>query len=125
MMSNARVVQLSAIQFDQRPRLYSHCAPRSDGSDTSSLFILGGSKLLVMGMATRNVASTFNESKQIAYALYSTCFTLAVILPITLLLGLLGDSLVMVVALGLWWVAFSVLACVFFPKLADRRRADR
>jgi len=101
---------------------YTHCSPTS--GDTVYLALLGISKAVlllfgaVMGLATRNVNATFNESKAIAYAIYSTCFTLVVILPVVLLLGQLGDGLVAIIAFGLWWIVFSVLGAIFFPKLS-------
>ena len=121
-------VTIYQVSSDQLSLIsYTQCAPRSDGSDTAYLALIGISKLLlllfgaVMGLATRNVAQTFNESKQIAYALYSTCFTLAVVLAITIGLTLLGDALIAIVALGLWWVFLSVLCCLFIPKLVELR----
>jgi len=123
--ANWTAVTTYQLNTDQSLTSYTSCAPRADRRNAGYLALLGVSKLAlllygaVIGLATRNVAQTFNESKQIAYALYSTCFTLAVVLTITLLLGLLGNALIATVALGLWWVFFSVLACLFIPKLVE------
>ena len=100
---------------------YSQCGVQGDGQTLLALVAVSKGVLLLFGalmaFTTRKVSSTFNESSGIALAIYNVLFSIGIIAPIILVIGAIGDVLVLLLLfLGLWVSCFTA-AILFVPKL--------
>ena len=100
---------------------YSQCGVAGDGRTMLALVAVSKGVLLLFGalmaFTTRKVTSTFNESSGIALAIYNVLFSIGIIAPIILVIGAIGDVLVLLLLfLGLWVSCFTA-AILFVPKL--------
>lgn len=107
-----------------RTKLYTQCSIGQGNSSSTAMLIVnslfvGG--MLVWGarlaLATRQVNSTFNESSQIAIALYNLIFTAAILALIVELVGAIGTSMHVLLLMALLWVALATLVLLFALKI--------
>jgi 5'-nucleotidase/UDP-sugar diphosphatase len=80
------------------------------------LLMLWGMYLVVK---TRNIDSDFRESTFIGWVIYAVFFTMAVIVTICLILRTNVVGVFVLICIGFWIVAFSVLGAVFIPKIIE------
>jgi basic membrane protein A len=85
------------------------------------VLILYKAAVLIFGMfiavATRNVRSDFNESKQIGFSIYNIFFVSAVILPLLYFLPMRFDAYYVLANVLILWIPSVTLLLLFVPKL--------
>ena len=118
-----------SVMVNDRVHLYRHC--QSSGANSTGmrialvLAITKGALIIfgaLMSFATRRVSTTFNESKQIAITIYNIIFASVVIIPITLWMNAIGDTLILLESFLLLWIAIVSWGILFVPKLTRRER---
>jgi len=79
-----------------------------------------------MGFVTRNVASTFNESKLVAWAIYNVFFSVAVLVPILFFSGATsrGDPYHVLIIVLLFWISAATWALNFGNKFRLLMRGE-
>ncbi len=83
------------------------------GAEKAALLLFGS----VMSFSTRKVTQTFNDSTTVAWAIYNTIIATSVVLPISTLLGDIGDNRIILLLLLLLWISTSTLLLVFGTKV--------
>ena len=101
---------------------YSQCSVDSRGLPLFlALCIEKGAVLLVgalMAFSTRRVSSTYSESSGIAWSIYNLILSMAVLVPLVLLIDAVGDTLVALLLFALLWISAFTLCVLFVPRLA-------
>ena len=101
---------------------YSQCSVDSDGMPLFlALCIEKGVVLLLgalMAFSTRRVSATYSESSGIAWSIYNLILSMAVLIPLVLLIDAVGDTLVALLLFALLWVSAFTLTVLFVPRLA-------
>jgi hypothetical protein len=71
----------------------------------------------LLAFNTRSVSANYNESKAIAWSLYNFMFAVGIISPILVVVGAMGDTLVLLLAfLLLWLMYFTGFASQYYNK---------
>jgi hypothetical protein len=100
---------------------YTQCGVSGTGAQLFAVVcILKGLLLLfgaLMAFSVRKVTSSFNESNSIALAIYNVVFSVGVVVPIALVIGAVGDVLVLLQLFLLLWVTWFALITLTVPKL--------
>jgi hypothetical protein len=100
---------------------YTQCGLSGTGAQLfAAVCIFKGLLLLfgaLMAFSVRKVASSFNESNSIAMAIYNVVFSVGVVVPIALVIGAVGDVLVLLQLFLLLWVTWFALIAMTVPKL--------
>ena len=102
--------------------LYTQCGLVEPGVALFAFLSASKGVLLVFGammaFTTRSVRSSFNESQGIAWAIYNVVFSVAIIVPILLLISAVGDVLVVLLMFLLLWVTSFTLVLLTVRKVA-------
>ena len=72
---------------------------------------------VMLAFSTRTVQGDFNESKSTGLAIYNIVFALGLIIPLIIIIGATGDTLVILLLFCLAEIACVTLAVIFAPKL--------
>ena len=101
---------------------YAQCSVDSSGMPLFlALCIEKGVVLLLgalMAFSTRRVSATYSESSGIAWSIYNLLLSMAVLVPLVLLIDAVGDTLVALLLFALLWVSSFTLCVLFMPRLA-------
>jgi len=99
---------------------YEQCGVRNNGSSMFAVAAVEKGLLLVFGalmaFSTRKVSSQFNESSQIALAIYNVVFSIGIIAPIIFVINATGDILIALLLFVLLWIAFFTASILVIPK---------
>lgn len=104
-----------------REHYYTQCSTQGGAGDAffgiaaaekGALLFFGA----LMAFSTRKVQSKFNESPQIALALYNIIFTIGIITPIMLVIGAVGDVMTALLMFMIVWIAFFTACILVVPK---------
>jgi hypothetical protein len=126
------VAPMSAVlsevtEGDGRVHSYQQCAYTATSTSihffiaaavVKSLWLVVG---VMLAISTRTVSDTFNESKQIAMAIYNVIFALGLILSLVEVVGAQGDTLIILLLFLITWVAFFTLLILTLPNLLKYR----
>ena len=100
---------------------YTQCGVGGSGRSLLALVAVSKAVLLMFGalmaFTTRKVSSTFNESSGIALAIYNVLFSIGIIAPIIVVIGAIGDVLLLLLLFLGAWVSVFTAAILFVPKL--------
>ena len=100
---------------------YSQCGVEGAGKTMLAAVAVSKGVLLLFGalmaFTTRKVTSTFNESSGIALAIYNVTFCIGIIAAIILVIGAIGDVLVILLLFLGAWVSCFTAAILAVPKL--------
>ena len=99
---------------------YEQCGVKDEGS---ALFaVVGVEKGLLlffgalMAFSTRRVSSQFNESSQVALAIYNVVFSIGIIAPIIFVINATGDVMTALLLFVLLWISFFTACILVIPK---------
>jgi len=103
-----------------RVHQYEQCGVEGDGSAMFAVVAVEKGVLLLFGalmaFSTRRVSSQFNESSQIALAIYNVVFSIGIIAPIIVVINATGDVLTALLLFVLLWIAFFTACILVIPK---------
>lgn len=120
----------ATTQADGAMRHTSHCAVAS-GAGKAFLAVEGAFKALLLilgsvyGFSTRHVSASYSESQTIATAIYNVVFSGLVVGLILAFMDTLGDTLIWIVLMLLFWVTLATWCFVFMPRFLAIASADQ
>jgi len=99
---------------------YNQCGVEDVGTSMFAIVAVEKGLLLLFGalmaFSTRRVSSQFNESSQVALAIYNVVFSIGIIAPIIFVIGATGDVLVALLLFVLLWISFFTACILVIPK---------
>ena len=113
--------------YPPRAHDYTQCSVDSGGGGMT-LFVLlccvHGVLLLwgaLMSFSTRRVSEAFSESAGIAWSIYNVVLSAGVLVPVVLVIDAVGDTVVLLLTLGLLYIGAFTLTTIFLPRLTSLR----
>jgi len=104
-----------------RVHQYEQCGVHDVGTSMFAIVAVEKGILLLFGalmaFSTRRVSSQFNESSQVALAIYNVVFSIGIIAPIIFVIGATGDVLVALLLFVLLWISFFTACILVIPKV--------
>ena len=101
---------------------YGQCSVDSAGLPLFIALCIEKGVVLILGalmaFSTRRVSATYSESSGIAWSIYNLILSMAVLVPLVLLIDAVGDTLVALLLFALLWVSAFTLAVLFVPRLS-------
>lgn len=99
---------------------YTQCGTVDAGR--SFLIVIGVTKgtLLLYGallaFSTRRVTDHFNESQSIAWAIYNVVFSVGIVVPIIIFVGVAGDVMILLMLFVILWISYFTCLIIIVPK---------
>ena len=104
-----------------RTHNYNQCGVEGVGSSMFAVAAVEKGLLLLFGalmaFSTRKVTGQFNESSQIALAIYNVVFSIGIIAPIIFVIKATGDVMTALLLFVLLWISFFTACILVIPKV--------